>query len=98
MADCTVASTKNVKLSNLDLDTLPRTKGVEGQSTQLWFLGLIPLQGMPNIKDAMDDALAKGDGDLMLDAVFYEGGWSAILFSQHVVTVKGEVVNTHAAK
>ena len=97
MADCTVASTKNVKLSKLDLDSLPRTKGVEGQSTQVWFLGLIPFSGSPNIKDALDDAFAKGDGDLMIDAVFYQGGWSIILFSQDIISVKGEVVKTRTA-
>ncbi len=96
MADCTVASTKNVKLSKLDLDALPRTKGVEGQSTQLWLLGLIPIQGPPNVKDAMDDALSKGDGDLMVDAVFYQGGWWAILVGQEIISVKGEVVKTRS--
>jgi hypothetical protein len=94
MADCTVASTKNVKLSKLDLDSLPRTKEVEGQSKQLKLLGLIPLSGPPNIKDALDDAFAKGDGDLMIDAVFYQGGWYAILFSGNIISVKGEVVKT----
>jgi hypothetical protein len=94
MADCTVASTKKVKLDKLDLDALPKTKGVEGKSTQLLLLGLIPLQGLPNVKDAMDDAFSKGDGDLMIDAVFYQGSWWAILVSQNIITVKGEVVKT----
>jgi hypothetical protein len=93
-SDCTVASTKNVKLSKLDLDSSPRTKGVEGQSTQIKLLGLIPLSGPPNIQDALDDAFAKGDGDLMIDAVFYEGGWTAILVSENIISVKGEVVKT----
>src|ERR1035438_4838519 len=70
-ADLTVISTKNVNIAkNLDLDGLPRTKGVEGKSSQLTFL-FIPFEGRPNIKDAVDDALAKADGDLMLDPVFY---------------------------
>ncbi len=94
LSDCTVASTKNVKLSKLDLDAIPRTKGVEGQSTQIKLLGLIPLSGPPNIQDALDDAFAKGDGDLMIDAVFYEGGWTAILVSENIISVKGEVVKT----
>jgi len=86
MADCTVASTKNVKLSKIDLDSLPRTKGVEGKSTQPMFL----------FKDALDDALTKGDGDLMVDAVFYQGGWWFI-FGENVLSVKGEVVKTRTA-
>jgi hypothetical protein len=94
VSDCTVASTKNVKLSKLDLDAIPRTKGVEGQSTQIKLLGLIPLSGPPNIKDALDDAFAKGDGDMMIDAVFYQGGWSLILISEDIMTVRGEVVKT----
>jgi hypothetical protein len=95
MADCTVASTKNVKLSKLDIDSLPRTKGVEGESVQPMFF-CIPLSGPPNIKDALDDALAKGNGDLMVDPVFYQGGWWFI-FGENVISVKGEVVNTGAA-
>ena len=95
MADCTVASTKNVKLSKIDLDSLPRTKGVEGKSTQPMFL-FIPLSGAPTIKDALDDALTKGDGDLMVDAVFYQGGWWFI-FGENVLSVKGEVVKTRTA-
>lgn len=94
MSDCTVASTKNVRLSKLDLDSIPRTKGIEGQSTQIKLLGLIPFSGPPNIKDALDDAFAKGDGDLMIDAVFYQGGWYAILLSENIISVKGEVVKT----
>jgi hypothetical protein len=92
MADCTVASTKNVKLTKLDLDSLPRKKGIEGKSVQPMFL-FIPLSGRPNIKDAIDEALAKADGDLMVDAVFYQGGWWFI-FGENVLSVKGEVVKT----
>jgi len=95
MADCTVASTKNVKLSKIDLDSMPRTKGVEGQSIQPMFL-FFPLSGPPNIKDALDDALRKGDGDLMVDAVFYQGGWWFI-FGENILSVKGEVVKTRTA-
>ena len=95
-ADLTVASTKNIKLgSNLDLDKLPRTASVEGTSSQLTFL-FIPLQGPPNPSDAVDDALTKADGDLMLNPVFYQGAWWFI-FGQHILSVKGEVVKTHAA-
>lgn len=95
MADCTVASTKNVKLSKVDIDSLPRTKGVVGQSVQPMFF-CIPLSGPPNIKDALDDAFSKGNGDLMLDPVFYQGGWWFI-FGENILEVKGEVVNTRAA-
>lgn len=94
-ADCTVASTKNLKLgTNLDIDKLPKAPA-EGKSSQLTFL-FFPLQGMPNIKDAVDDALTKGDGDLMLNPVFYRGGWW-LIFGQNVLSVKGEAVKTHAA-
>ena len=95
-ADLTVASTKNIKLgSNQDLDKLPRTASVEGKSSQLMFL-FIPLQGPPNLSDAVDDALTKSDGDLMLNPVFYTGGWWFI-FGENILSVKGEVVKTHAA-
>ena len=94
LADCTVASTKNVKLSKIDVDSLHRTKGVEGISTQTTFL-FIPLSGPPNVKDALDDALAKGNGDLMIDAVFYQSGWWFIV-GQNTISVKGEVVKTRS--
>lgn len=94
VADCTVASTKNVKLSKMDLDSMPKTKGIEGESSQFVFL-FIPFSGAPNIKDAIDDALAKGDGDLMVDPVFYKGGWWFIV-GENTLKVKGEVVKTRA--
>jgi hypothetical protein len=94
VGDLTLASTKNVKLTQVDVDKLPKTK-VEGTSSQLKFL-FIPLQGLPNPKDAVDDALSKGNGDLLLDPRFYRGGWWFI-FGQNIITVKGEAVNTHAA-
>jgi ABC-type uncharacterized transport system YnjBCD ATPase subunit len=96
MADCTIASTKNVRLSKMDIDSLPRAKGIVGISTQTTFL-FIPLTGPANVKDALDDALAKGNGDLMVDAVFYQGGWWFIV-GQNWISVKGEVVKTRTGE
>ena len=52
----------------------PRRDGlrtVEGKSWSFELIGfpIVPFLRSPSLGDAVDDALAKGDGDLMLDAV-----------------------------
>jgi hypothetical protein len=49
--------------------------------------------GLPHLNEAVDDALDKGHGDLMLDASVYQGGWW-FLFGQVKMQVRGNVVKT----
>lgn len=93
-ADFTAISTKNVNLKGVDLNKLDGRR-VEGRDSNFVFL-FIPF-GFPHLEDAVDDALAKGGGDLMLDAVFHARSWW-FLVGQDIIEVKGTVVNTFNAK
>jgi len=89
--DMTMLSTRSVSLDKLDIDKLPQTHNVEGRDSTFMFL-FIPF-GVPHLKDAVDDALNKGNGDLMTDVVFYQGGWWFIV-GENTLEVKGTVVKT----
>jgi len=67
VADLTLVSTKNIDLSNAHLDAR-RGVRVTGSDCVFWILGLIPL-GVPNLETAIDDALVKGGGNVMVDQV-----------------------------
>lgn len=94
-ADLTMISTKNVALDKVDIDSLPQKKNIEGEDSNFWFL-FIPF-GFPQLEDAVDEALNKGNGDLMTDAVIYTKHWW-FLIGQDTIKVKGTVVNTRAVK
>ena len=91
LADFTVISTKSVELDRVDLDDLPKTENVTGYDKKLMLL-FFPL-GIPHIENAVDDALEKGNGDAMTDAVLYSSSWWFIV-GQNILKVEGDVVNT----
>lgn len=91
LTDLTVVSDRNVTLDKIDLDRLPQVRGVTGKDSKFIFL-FLPF-GIPHLKDAVDDALDKGGGDLMIDAVVYGGGWWFVI-GQQSLKVKGTVINT----
>ncbi len=64
IADFTGISTKNIYAKGVDVSSLPRAAGVRGSDIR--FLGI-----HANIKDALDAALEKGDGNLMIDCAVY---------------------------
>ena len=76
------------------MDTLPQTKGVVGTSTKFRFL-FIPF-GFPHLEDAIDDALDKGDGDIMIDVVVHKKSWW-FLIGLSSLEAKGTVVRTRGA-
>ena len=92
-ADMTLMSTRIVHLDRVDIDKLPTTKRVVGETSKTTIL-LIPFFGLPQLKDAVDDALNKGNGDLMTDAVVYQSQWTAILVGGMTIRVEGDVVKT----
>ncbi len=91
IGDMTVLSTRGVNLDKIDLDKMPQTKNVSGTDSKFIFL-FIPL-GFPHLENAVDDALDKGGGDLMIDAVIQSEGWWFII-GQTAISVKGNVVKT----
>lgn len=90
IAALNMVSTKNVSLKKINLERL-HGKKVVGVSSKPIFI-IIPL-GLPTLQEAVDDALEKGRGDLMLDAVVYDRSYWFILGVSKIV-VKGTVVNT----
>jgi hypothetical protein len=94
LADFTAISTKNVHLDRVDLDTLPQTPSITGEDSALMIL-FFPL-GFPHLENAVDDALQKGNGDILTDAVLYSRGWW-FLIGQNTLQVKGTVVRTRGA-
>jgi len=92
LADLTMISTKNVTLDKVDLDSLPQTQGVVGKDEKFIFAG-IPL-GFPHLEEAIDDALEKGNGDMLIDSVIYSKHWDIWIIGQNVLEVKGTVVKS----
>jgi len=93
----TVASNKVFRLSQFEMEKASRAKGIEGESVQ-HFVFFIPIGTDPTIEGAMDDAMLKGNGDVMTDVnIVY---WKIsipiinILYSQHGWSVKGDVIKT----
>ena len=91
--DFTVATTKLVRLNEVELDKATRVKNVEGDDTAHIII-FIPT-GNPNLKTAMDNALEKGGGDVMTD-VRIDNSFFYIpyIYGQVSWTVKGDVVKT----
>jgi hypothetical protein len=92
----TAISTRNIKLDEVDLDKLPQVKDVTGTDSKFTLL-FIPL-GIPTVQGAVDDALAKGNGDLIIDGVLKSEFWTVILFGQNSISITGNVINTKGGK
>jgi hypothetical protein len=92
IADLTLVSTRNLDLSNTKLDA-KTGKRVKGEDCKYAILGLIPL-GVPNLESAVDDALTKGGGNVMVDQVTSQRGIYFVLASQMCILVEGTVIKT----
>ena len=95
ISDLSMISNKNLDLGKIDLDSLPQKKHVEGRDDKFVFL-FIPF-GAPTLKEALNDALKKGGGDLMVNASVYVTGWW-FLIGRQGISIKGDVVNTKGGK
>ena len=87
LGDFTVLSTKNVDVSGVKQGD--RYSGENCMNTVLFF----PL-GEINWKSAMDQALEKGKGDVMIDAVVTSKYWNALVYGQYCVVIEGTVSRT----
>lgn len=91
-ADLTLVSTKNIDLSNTKFN-IKDGRRVTGEDCKMIFLG-IPL-GYPTLQEAVDDALEKGGGNLMIDQVSYVKGFSLIIVGQTCILAEGTVINVN---
>jgi hypothetical protein len=92
----TAISTRNVKLDEVDLDKMPQVKNLTGTDSRFIFF-IIPL-GTPTLQGAVDDALAQGKGDLLIDGVIKYEAWWALLLGQRSISITGNVINTKGGK
>lgn len=91
IASMSVISDKTIETRDVKVSKLPRKENVVGESKRFQFL-FIPF-GRPSVKQALDDALAKGNGDLMLDVALYQTSWWFII-GRFGYEIKGAVVDT----
>lgn len=94
LADFTMISNQNINVKKVNLDNVPQKHNVIGKSSKVIFL-FVPL-GIPTLHEAVDDALQKGNGDLMTDVSVYQKGWW-FLIGKMGLEVKGTVVNSKGA-
>lgn len=90
ISNISIVSTKNVNFKNLDLTKYPKTQMVEGNDLRFIF-GFIPF-GFSSIQNAVDDALLKGNGNIMIDAELTYNKWWFIV-GQNGYKIKGTVIN-----
>jgi hypothetical protein len=72
LGDFTLISTKNVDLSDASID-VKKGRRVTGEDCR--FIALFIPLGEPSIKEAVDDALEKGNGNLLVDQVTFVRSW-----------------------
>ena len=95
LTDLSMISNKNINLEKIDIDRAPQRKLVEGEDSKFILL-FFPL-GQPKIKEAVNKALQKGNGDLLVDASLYYKYWWFII-GQSTIQIKGTVVDTRGVK
>jgi hypothetical protein len=81
IGDFTVISTQNVDFGEVDAADASEARVVEGEDIKFF--------GEPNLEEAIDDALNRGGGNVMIDAVLY----IYTGFLQKGYKVKGRVIN-----
>jgi hypothetical protein len=93
LGDLTIASTRNYEQSQ-KYELAQRQ--VEGRDMRHWII-IFPT-GMPNIEEAMDDAINKADGEYMTNAALYLVRWYIpLIYGQYGFQVKGDVYRKVAA-
>ncbi len=92
--DFTVASNKLINTSKFSLDGAPVVKNVEGKDVS-HTICIIPTKMSVTIEQAMDNALEKGNGDVMTDvSIRYWSWYIPYIYGQTGYSVKGDVVKT----
>jgi hypothetical protein len=92
--DFTVLSNKLVRLSDFNLSRADRQKDIEG-TDRLHIIFLLPTKGNTTLEEAVDDALGKGNGDVMTDATVHHWFWYIpYIYGQEGWSVTGDVVKT----
>lgn len=93
VGDFTVASTKNIGTLSMKGDS------VVGEDCSSYFL-FFNVQGPtePNVKTAVDRALERAKGDVVVDAVIWRTVIPALIFNQVCFKVEGKVARAELGK
>lgn len=90
----TVISNKLVNTKEFDLSRADRAKGVIG-TDEAHIIVFVPTKAQITLKGALDDAMAKGKGDVMTDAtISFWYWWIPYIYGNTGWEVKGDVVKT----
>lgn len=90
VANLSLVSTNPVDLETTALD-LRKGVRVTGEDCGYALLGVLPLE-VPSLEDAVNDALEKAKGNIMVDAATSASVFHAILFSQTCIKIAGTVL------
>jgi len=91
IGDLTMVSTKNIDLSDTQLDARTGQRQT-GEDCRFNLLGF-PIFGLPNLEEAVDEALEKGKGNVMVDEVTEIKDIWIILGTVICYHVEGTVLN-----
>ena len=93
LAGCSVRLLDFTAISSKNCD-IQGTRGERVQGKDMaWLILGIPT-GMPMKKEALDRAIERCNGDLLVDGVVYQKGWFALLVGQSGYVIEGTCVNT----
>lgn len=91
--DFTVLSDKLVDTKHFDLSKAKKVGHAKGED-KARIIVLFPT-GQPSLEDAIDDALEKGGGDVLTDAVVHSYSWYIpYIYGESGWRVEGDVVKT----
>jgi len=91
LGDFTFLSSKNIDLSNLDMEAGRDAPRVEGVDSRLIILGFT--SGPPNLKEAVDQAIESGRGTALSDVSIHHHYWAVPPFvGENKFVVRGKVV------
>lgn len=95
LTDLTIITNKNIELEKINIDRAPQRKNVIGEDSK-WVVLFIPL-GLPKLREAVNDTLQKGQGDVIIDASVYANDWWFFI-GKISLEVRGTVVDTKGGK
>jgi hypothetical protein len=97
VADMSIISTKNIDLTqavNLDVNNAER---FSGEDCSFFLLNQYPFANkLPNLEIAVDEALNRGNGNVMVDGVTEESDVWAIIGNIKCIYAEGTVLNLPA--
>ena len=93
-SDLTAVSSKNVNLSNIQIDRSKSKGRVTGEDCQHFVL-IFPTSGVPTIDEALDRALESVNANVLLDAVVDYETFYFLLYGRSCWRAEGDAYDTY---